>query len=157
MECFVDHDINLSPMVPADHELLRVSFSYLPSQSRFSGWVLGDPANLCRFQWPLKDFVFDPQGNIELEVSRWTCAVQTSQRHGSHGFLSILGRSSDKQRRVVLSCAVGNIGLSCSRQMFGFRCGACPPHFASPPFSSLRFSPALSLFVASSSFQSGSL
>ena len=32
-ECRVDQDINLSPMVSADHELLRVSLSHLPSQA----------------------------------------------------------------------------------------------------------------------------
>ena len=44
-------------------------------------WVLDDPVNISRFQWVLKDYVFDLHGNIDLEVSRWTNTVQTAQRH----------------------------------------------------------------------------
>ena len=36
-ECLVDRNINLSPAFRADYELLRVFFSYLPSQSRNIG------------------------------------------------------------------------------------------------------------------------
>ena len=98
-ECYVDHNINLSPMVRADHELLRVSIplsvfscaqekvepkSCLPT-TRSSPpappqWVLEDPVNVSRFQWLLQDFVFDPKGSIDHEVARWTKTVQTAQR-----------------------------------------------------------------------------
>ena len=85
-ECRVDHDITLSPMVRADHELLRASLpisllrrdavddsaTCCSGHTKLSSptprrWVLDD---LARFQWLLKDNVFDPDGNIDLEVSR---------------------------------------------------------------------------------------
>ena len=77
-EYLVDQDINLSLVIRADHELLRVSFliSLLsrdavddpvtcsrhtkissPTPPR---WVPDDPVNISRFQWLLKDFVFAP-------------------------------------------------------------------------------------------------
>ena len=96
----VDHDIILSPVVRADHELLRVSLPIsrlrrdavddsVTCSSRHTKissptpprWVLDDPVNISRFQWLLKDCVFDPLGNIDLEVSRVTSTVQTAQRY----------------------------------------------------------------------------
>ena len=80
-DSLVDHDINLSPMVRADHELLRVSFpiSLLSrdtvddpvtccfrhtkmSSPTWPRWVLDDPVHIY-LSVPVvadQDFVFDP-------------------------------------------------------------------------------------------------
>ena len=74
----VDHDINMSPMVRADDELLRVSLPVsllsrdplddcaLSAHSsgrlhREPRWVREDVANISWFLWLLKDFVCHPQ------------------------------------------------------------------------------------------------
>ena len=90
-------------------------------------WVLDDPVNLSRFQWLLKDYVFGPHGNIDLEVSPWTNTVQTAQRHAfpvppvrpRKPWLSHHSWSLIRHTAQCRSCVDGT-GLACSLQMSGF-------------------------------------